>query len=155
MRPKRGDGAEGGDLFRAKLSHQIDRRHPLVQLAEVIAWQMFEERFGTLYHDSVGRPGKPIRLMVGLHYLKHAFDLSDEEVCERWVENPYWQYFCGFAYFQLALPVDASSLSRFRERIGVEGMELLLKATVEAAVRERAVRKQSLERISCRSMHLI
>jgi IS5 family transposase len=71
------------DLYRARLSQQLDMRHPLVQLAALIAWQEFETQFGALYHDSQGRPGKPIRLMVGLTYLKHSYDLSDEEVCAR------------------------------------------------------------------------
>lgn len=51
-----------------------------------------EARFGGLYAEE-GRLGIPIRLMVGLHYLKHAFDESDETVVARWVENPYWQCF--------------------------------------------------------------
>ena len=86
--------------------------------------------------------------MVGLSYLQHTCALSDEEVVARWVENPYWQYFCGFDYLQLALPIDPSSLVRWRQRIGEEGMELLLQATIAAAQRATAVREQSLERVS-------
>lgn len=58
--------------------------------------------FGGLYAEE-GRPGIAIRLMVGLHYLKHAFNESDESVVALWVENPYWQYFCGEEYFRHAL----------------------------------------------------
>ena len=90
---------------------------------------MLSESFGVLYAEQ-GRPGVPIRLLVGLHYLKHAFDLSDEEGVLRWVENPYWQYFCGEEYFQHKLPVDGSQLTRFRSRIGAGGCELMLKLTV-------------------------
>ena len=96
MRPTEPDPKPPDDLFRARLSQQIDRRHALVRLAGLLDWRVFEARFGELYHPHVGRPGLPIRLMVGLCYLQHTFGLSDEEAVARWVENPYWQYFCGF-----------------------------------------------------------
>jgi IS5 family transposase len=96
MRPRRPEREEPDDLFRARLSHQLDLKHPLVQLAGVTDWARSETEFGPLYHETAGRPGKPMRLMVGLTYLKHTYNLSDEAVCERWVENPYWQFFCGF-----------------------------------------------------------
>ena len=79
------------DLFRARLSNQLDLENPLLRLAELIDWQRVETAFGPLYHETAGRPGKPMQLMVGLTYLKHIDNLSDEEVCARWVENPYWQ----------------------------------------------------------------
>jgi IS5 family transposase len=148
MRPNLPDPTNPDDLFRARLSQQLDMRHPLVRLAGLIDWQVFETRFGELYHPHVGRPGVPIRLMVGLCYLQHTFALSDEAVVERWVENPYWQYFCGFDYLQLALPIDPSSLVRWRQRIGQDGLELLLQETIAAAQRGEAVKPQSLERVS-------
>jgi IS5 family transposase len=148
MRPNRPDPEEPDDLFRARLSQQLDLRHPLVRLAGLIDWQVFEARFGELYHPHVGRPGIPIRLMVGLSYLQHTFGLSDDEVLARWVENPYWQSFCGFDYLQLALPIDPSSLVRWRRRIGQDGIELLLQETIAAAQRSDAVKPQSLERVS-------
>src|SRR5690242_19126260 len=147
MRPKRPDG-EPDDLFRARLSAQLDRKHALVRLAELVDWRRFERAFGPLYHDSAGRPGKPVRLMVGLTYLKHTYNLSDEQVCERWVENPYWQFFCGFDYLQHRLPIDPSSLTRWRERIGPAGMELLLDTTIEVALTAGVVKPSSLERIT-------
>lgn len=148
MRPSEPDPQDTDDLFRARLSQQIDLRHPLARLAGLIDWGVFENRFGPLYHPHVGRPGIPIRLMVGLSYLQHTFALSDEAVVERWVENPYWQYFCGFDYLQLALPIDPSSLVRWRQRIGQDGIELLLQETIAAAQRSAAVKPQSLERVS-------
>ena len=78
-----------------------------MRLAGLIDWAAFEARFGQLDHPQLGRPGVPIRLMVGLCYLQHTFQLSDQEVVERWVENPYWQVFCGFDYLQ------PSRLARF------------------------------------------
>jgi transposase, IS5 family len=148
MRPTEPDPKPPDDLFRARLSQQIDRRHALVRLAGLLDWRVFEARFGELYHPHVGRPGLPIRLMVGLCYLQHTFGLSDEEAVARWVENPYWQYFCGFDYLQLSLPIDPSSLTRWRQRIGREGVELLLQETIAAATRAEAIKAQSLERVS-------
>ena len=81
MRPKPPEGDSSDDLFRARLSNQLDLKHPLVRLAELLDWQRFETAFGALYHETAGRPGKPMRLMVGLTYLKHTYNLSDEEVC--------------------------------------------------------------------------
>jgi IS5 family transposase len=148
MQPTKLDPQPADDLWRARLSQQIDLRHPLVRLAGLIDWAVFEARFGRLYHPHLGRPGVPIRLMVGLCYLQHTFCLSDQEVVERWVENPYWQAFCGFDYLQLKLPIDPSSLVRWRRRIGQDGMELLLQATIAAATQAKAVKEQSLERVS-------
>jgi IS5 family transposase len=86
--------------------------------------------------------------MVGLHYLKHMHDLSDEEAVERWVENPYWQYFCGFEFFQHHLPIDPSTMTRWRKRVGPEGMEKVLAATVGVAVEAGAVKESSFQRIT-------
>ena len=91
MRPRRPESEPSDDLFRARSSNQLDPKHPLVRLAGLIEWASFESEFGSLYHEVLGRPGKPTRLMVGLTYLKHCYNLSDEQVCERWVENPLYQ----------------------------------------------------------------
>ena len=85
-----------GNLFRVELVDVVDRRHPLVRLADEVEWGRFEEAFGVTYAEGVGRPGVPTRLMVALHYLKYAFDLSDEQVLAGWLENPYWQYLAAW-----------------------------------------------------------
>ena len=121
------------DLFRERLDNLIDLSHPLVRLAGIVPWPEFDEALGKFFKP-VGRNAKPTRLMVGLHYLKHVYDLSDDDVVERWIENPYWQYFCGFEFFQHDLPIDPSTMSRWRKRIGPEGMEGVLKASVEVAL---------------------
>ncbi len=90
--------------------------HPFVRLANVIDWSQFDQTFGKLYCEGMGRPAKPTRLLVGLHYLQHAFDLSDREVVEQWVENPCWQLFCGAEYFRHELPSDPSLMTRWRKR---------------------------------------
>jgi len=149
MRPK-SDVKEHrqGELFRAQLEQILDHEHELYRLASVIDWRVFEEVFGTLYVEHKGRPGLPIRLMVGLHYLKHAFDESDESVVAKLLENPYWQHFCGFAYFQHALPLDPSSMTRWRQRVGPEGIETLLAETVQTARRGKVLAPRHLERVN-------
>ncbi len=122
-------------------------RHPLVRLAELMPWADFDARFGAFYKP-LGRPAKPTRLMVGLHYLKHIYDLSDEAVVARWVENPYWQVFCGFEFFQHALPIDPSLMSRWRRRVGPEAMAEVLKATIAVALKSKTVKPASLERVT-------
>ena len=94
-----------------------------------------------------GRPALPVRLMAGLLYLKHAYDLSDEAVCERWLENPYWQFFTGEVVFQTTLPCNPSSLTRWRQRLGEAGMEELLTQTIAAARSMKAVDARELSRV--------
>lgn len=137
-----------GDLFRSRLDQILNRRHPLYRLADTIDWSVFDKDFGKLYVENVGRPGLSIRLLVGLHYLKHAFNESDESVVDRLLENPYWQYFCGFEYFQHQLSLDPTSLVKWRKRIGPKGMEKLLAGTIETAKSENHVSKEHLERVN-------
>jgi IS5 family transposase len=137
-----------GDLFRSRLDQILNRRHPLYRLADTIDWSVFDKDFGKLYVENVGRPGLSIRLLVGLHYLKHAFNESDESVVDRLLENPYWQYFCGFEYFQHQLSLDPTSLVKWRKRIGSKGMEKLLVLTIETAKSENHVSKEHLERVN-------
>src|SRR5260221_5124839 len=120
MGPNPPAGAESADLYRNRLDNMLDPRHELFRLAELIDWGGFDDAFGRFYRP-LGRPAKPTRLMVGLSYLKHVFDLSDEAVVERWRENPYSEWFCGFEYFQHELPLDPNSLTRLRKRIGPAG----------------------------------
>jgi IS5 family transposase len=87
-----------GDLYRSRLDQILDPRHALFRLAGLIDWHRFDQEFGRFYR-SLGWPAKPTRLMVGLSYLQHTFNLSDEAVVQRWIENPYYQWFCGCEYF--------------------------------------------------------
>ena len=122
------------ELFRSRLENMIDMEHALVKLAGLIDWSRFEEAYGRFYHEK-GRPGLPTRLMAGLHLLKHMEGLSDEAVCKRWVENPYYQYFCGEQFFRHKLVLDRSSMTRWRGRIGPDKLELLLAETLSVALR--------------------
>jgi transposase, IS5 family len=147
MRPKERTKTPQSDLFRLKLVNLIDLRHELCRLGDKINWSGLVEEFGALYAEH-GRPGVPIRLMAGLHYLKHAFGLSDEVVVKSWVENPYWQYFCGEEYFQHRLPIDPSQMTRFRTRLGPSGCEKLLQLTIAAGLEARAVKPSSFTQVT-------
>jgi transposase, IS5 family len=148
MRPKQPVAEPQEDLFRARLANLVDQQHALVRLAGPIEWERFETEFGPLYTDAIGRPGLPTRLLVGLHLLKHMDGLSDEAVCARYLDSPYVQVFCGETYFQHALPLDRSSMTRWRQRIGPERLEVLLAESLAAAQRGGAVKEKHFRRIT-------
>jgi len=112
------------------LKDQLDPKHPIYQLNDRINWSAFDEDFKELYSHT-GRPAKSVRLMVPLLLLKQLDDLSDEQVIQRWVENPYWQYLSGETHFQWKPPVASSDLIHFRNRIGKKGAERLLKLSID------------------------
>lgn len=158
------------DLFRNRLENMIDLRHGLAKLSRVMPWDticaaverylpktppaprsmgagLFGEVVVAGKASNAGQPPLPTRLMVGLHYLKHAYNCSDDEVVERWAENPYWQFFTGEEFFQTGLPCDSSSLTRWRQRMGEGGMEEMLAATIAAAMDVRVVRERDLQKV--------
>jgi transposase, IS5 family len=161
------------DFFRSRLDQMIDLRHPLAVLAGRLPWDQIaaaltpafsrqprvgkavagDDLFGPTLEirgtgiSAAGRPRLPIRLMTALLYLKHAFNLSDEELVERWSENVVWQYFSGQEYYTPQLPCDATQIGRFRKAIGEAGVEELLKATIDTAVQTKAVGASEFERI--------
>ena len=147
MRPKeRRDGGQA-DLLRSRLDAIIDMDHALVKLARTIDWSFLEQRFGAVYEDKPGRPPLPTRLMAGLAILKHSYDLSDEVLCERWVENPYYQFFCGEEFFQHRLVFDRSSLTRWRQRMGEEKLQALLQESLAVASKTEAIKPSDLNRV--------
>ena len=162
------------DFFRARLDAMIDLRHPLAVLATRLPWSQLEAELAPIWRrqsrDGVlpegedwfgsgggvlvaagvsyaGRARLPIRLMCSLLYLKHAFNLSDEQTCERWAENVVWQYFSGIDYYEPRLPCDATQIGRFRTAIGETGMQVILKATIDTAVASKAIKPVEFERI--------
>jgi len=128
------------DLFRSRLDQMIDMTHELVRLAQKIDWRFLEERFGEVYKDGGGLPPLPTRLMAGLAILKHTFNLSDEAVCARYLDSPYWQYFCGEEFFQHRLPFDRSSMTRWRQRMGEKPIMALLQESLSVAVKTGAMK---------------
>ena len=137
------------ELFKNRLSNQLNPRHEMFILSQIIPWEELEKEFGDMHLDSGngGQPPKPVRLMVGLLLLQHLHNLSDEIVVRTWVENPYWQYFCGYDYLEWQLPIDPSSLTRWRGRLGKERLEKILALTVSVAVDSGTIKKKDLEKI--------
>lgn len=135
------------DLFRQRLDELVNLKHPLVQLSGLIDWSVFEREWAGYFPSTRGRPATAARLVAGLLYLQHTFALSDDEVVWGWVENPYWQLFCGETWFQHQPPIDPSALSRWRQRMGEEGMEWLLTQTIKAAESARVVQPDSYQKV--------
>ena len=116
-------------LFNA-IESLIDQKHPLFKLANTIDWSVFEGSFKKHYSEKMGKPAKSIRLMVSLLILKYLRNLSDENLVDQWAENIYFQYFGGEQTFQPKIPCVPTELVAFRQRIGEEGMELILKESI-------------------------
>src|SRR5450631_1441005 len=147
MRPRERRETGEQDLFRSRLDQIIDLKHPLVALARTVDWGFLESRFGEVYTDNPGHPPLPTRLMAGLAILKHTYDLSDEALCERWVENPYYQYFCGEEFFQHRLVFDRSSMTRWRHRMGEHRLQALLQVSLAVATKTEAIKPSELSRV--------
>ena len=161
------------DFFPSRLDQMIDLRHPLAVLSKRLPWAAIEAAVAPkLAHQAkpatrvagvdlagafdgefgggvspAGRPRLPVRLMVGLLYLQRSFNLSDEELVERWAENVQYQFFSGMDYYEPRLPCDATQIGRFRRLLGEEGIEQLLKATIDCAVDIKAVKPADLKRV--------
>lgn len=147
MKPKPPLHQAQREMFRIELEQLVDAGHPLVKLGRQMDWLGFEERLGATY-AAKGAPGLRTRLLVALHYLKYQHDLSDEAVVQHWVENPYWQHFSGEQFFQHELPIDPSSMTRWRQRLGEAGAEAMLKETIQTGLRMKAIQPTQLQRVN-------
>jgi IS5 family transposase len=149
MKPKNpGESDQSAlQLFQARLDSQLNPDHPLFILADLVDWSRFDQAYDPLFCPDNGAPALPTRLMVGLEYLKYTYNLSDEELVARWIENPYWQYFCGEIYFQTDWPLHYTSLGKWRRRIGPENLKLVLEETVRIAVSKKFVTEKDLSRV--------
>jgi len=146
MRPKQRETTGSSDLFRARLEQIINMKHELVQLAGKLDWTWIDGEIAPLYSDQ-GRPGIETRFVIGLLLLKHIYGLSDEGVCERWVHDPYFQYFTGEEFFQHEFPHERSDLSHWRKRLG-DKLELLLAESLRVANASGALRTKDLARVT-------
>ena len=160
------------DFFRSRIDQMIDLRHPLAVLASRMPWQEIEARLAHRFvrkaHEGVampdldlfgeqvarsarrsnaGRPRVPLRIMIALLYLKHAFNESDEGVVARWADTPRWQFFSGCAYYEDRQPCDATTLIKFRQLLGEEGVEELLAQTINVALELKLIKPQELTRV--------
>ena len=147
MRPKERRDSGQNDLFRARLDQIVDLDHPLAKLGRAIDWRFLEARFGAVYSDKAGHPPLPTRLMAGLSILKPMHNLSDEDLCARWIENPYYQLFCGEEFFRHKLTFDRSSLTRWRQRMGEERLAALIQESLAVATRTGAARPADFSKV--------
>jgi IS5 family transposase len=136
------------DLLRPALDQIINMRHPLVLLAGKIDWRFLDGRFRSVCAPGPGQPPLPTRLVAGLFILKHMENLSDEVLCQRWVENPYYQYFCGELSFCHEAPFDRSSLTRWRQRLGEAELVALLQESLSVAHKLKALEAKDLQRVA-------
>lgn len=160
------------DFFRLRLDQMIDLRHPLAVLASRMPWQQIEASVAHLFarkaradvampdldlfgekvvragsRSNAGRPRVPLRIMIALLYLKHAFNESDEGVVARWADSPRWQFFSGCTCYEDRQPCDATTLVKFRQLLGEEGVEDLLAQTINVAVEQGLIKPQELTRV--------
>jgi IS5 family transposase len=126
MTPKRTDAS--ADLFGFSLVQLINLDHPLVRLSYEFDWEGIRREIEPSFCDANGRAVADVRVVVGLFYLKSAFNLSDEQLLARWVENPYWQWFSGFETMQHKPPNHTTTLSRWRSRLGADKLEVAAQA---------------------------
>ena len=160
------------DFFRSRIDHMIDLRHPLAALSSRMPWQQIEASLSHLFmrkarngvampdldlfgeaptvvgrQSNAGRPRVPLRIMISLLYLKHAYNESDEGVVARWADTPRWQFFSGCAYYEDRQPCDATTLVKFRQLLGEEGVEELLAQTINVALELKLIQPSELKRV--------
>jgi IS5 family transposase len=146
MRPKQQETSKSDDLFRSRLDQSVNLKHELVRPAAKIDWAWIDGVIAPLYSEQ-GRPAVPTRFIIGLLLLNHMYALSDEEVCERWVENPYFQFFTGEEFFQHSFPHERSELSHWRKRLG-DKLKLLLAESLRVAHDSGALCQRDLARVT-------
>jgi len=142
------ESASQGLLFNTYLSDIISSSHPLVRLANSIDWLTFDDGLEECFCSNNGRPSLSSRLMVGLHYLKYTYDLSDDGVLGQWLENPYWQYFTGNVFFEHELPIDSSSMTNWRKYLKVSGAEKMLSESIKTGLKEGFIKRTELKRVN-------
>lgn len=146
MRPKKQHKARHDDLFRSRLDQIINMKHELVVLAGKIDWNWLDDELADCFSDE-GRPAEPVRFMIGMFLLKETFNLADEQVWDRWINDPYFQYFTGEEFFQHSLPHERSGMSHWRKRIGGR-LDILLAETLRIACDTGALKKRDLARVT-------
>lgn len=137
-----------GRLFEQRLSDLLNPNHPLLLLGGLIEWDYLEKEISPCFNEDLGAPAKPVRLIAGIFMLQHMSSLSDEETVKFWVENPYWQLFCGFDYLQWEFPIHFSSLCRWRKKIGEKGLKKILAATLRCALDSEIIKASDMSQVT-------
>jgi len=129
------------DLF--PFGGSLNERNRWLRIAELIPWEELEEEYAKHFSD-LGRPASDCQLVIGLLLLKHMTGLSDEAVVEEVLENPYMQAFCGFEQFVTEEFLDSSTLTKMRERLGVEFFKELEKKTYKVLIERKIIKAKGM-----------
>ena len=146
MRPKPLKEQPQDQLFKNRLCDELNPEHELIRLGKVIPWDQIQADVEPLFTEGQSRPPLPTRLATGLMILQHLYNVSDEAVVRAWVENPYWQAFCGYEFLQWEFPAHPTSLTRWRQRLGSDGLEKVLKISIGVALKTKTVTAPELEK---------
>ena len=147
MKPRKSEDEFQPELLKTQLNHLIDMRHSLVQLANKFNWTRVDEICSAKFCTDNGRPALPSRLVVGLLLIKQMHDLSDVEVCAKFIESPYVQYFCGGVYFEHSIGLTSESLTNWRKRLGTETFEQILVETIHLGLAEEVISPKELSEV--------
>lgn len=147
MKPK-SKMERNGDLFREELAQMINLDHALCVMASEINWDLADEIVMNWFESSEGRPAKLTRLIAGLFFLKQMYNVSDDDLPQRWMENPYWQYFCGETYFQHEFPIHPTSMTKWRHRMSEEDAQRLLSLTIDLGLKTNTIKRSDFKRVN-------
>ena len=130
-----------------RLDEIIDSDHALAKLNSAIDWRLLEGRLGPIQGvPSEGRPSQT-RATVGLAILRQLYELTDDVLCDRWLENPYYQLLCGEQFFQHSLPYDRVVLLAGLRRLGPDKLRTLMRAGLSGGVGISPVEIPELSRL--------
>ncbi len=133
------------DLFRRELAQMINPCHELCLMADTIDWEKADEIVQSWFVSHAGALAKPSPLIIGLFLLKQLFDVSDENLPRKWVENPYWRYFCGEIYFQHEFPLHPTSMTKWRNRMREGDADKLLSLTIELGLDTKTIKRSDVK----------
>jgi len=122
---------------------KLNENNRWLRITELIPWEELEDEYRQYFSD-VGRPATDAQLVIGLMLLKHMTGLSDEDVVVAVTENPYMQAFCGFSEFVTEEILDSSTLSKMRERLGLEFFKRLEKKTYKVLIERKIIKAKGM-----------
>ena len=135
-------------LFDERLSTKLNPKNKLYKLRDLVNWSELEARaLPNIEIKQFGRNKKDHRVMLALSMLQAMYNGSDSFTEEELKENIYWQYFCGYEYLQQDLDVSEATIRRFRNDLGEEGYNEILKELLRIGLKVGALKKKDLESV--------
>lgn len=122
---------------------KLNEKNRWLRIAGLIPWEELEEEYAKHFSD-IGRPATDAQLVIGLLLLKHMTGLSDEGIVEEVLENPYMQAFCGFEKFVTEEILDPSTLTKMRERLGLEFFKKLERKTYKVLIDRKIIKAKGM-----------